>query len=163
MNIYLIRHADALPVDMNMVTSDAERPLSDEGRRQATGLAATFKRLDLQLDQVFTSPLKRATQTADELCRGLGVPDLKPTMCESLAPGGSSKKLTKFLRRLSGNHIVLVGHEPDLGIHTAHLIGGKRARIEFAKGGAACVVCDQPPRKGTGVLLWLLTPNWLNS
>jgi phosphohistidine phosphatase len=148
---------------MQAITNDADRPLSEVGMRQSVGLATTFKRLDLHLDQVFTSPLKRASQTAGELCRSLGVPDLRPSECDALAPGGSSRKLAKFLRKQSGNHIVLVGHEPDLGIHTAYLIGSKRARIEFAKGGAACIVCDQPPRKGTGVLLWLLTPNWLNS
>jgi len=163
MNIYLIRHADALPVDMHAITNDADRPLSDEGRRQSAGLAATFKRLDLRLDLVLTSPLKRAAQTAEELSKALNVPDLKPEVCDELAPGESSKRLFRSLRKLNANHVVLVGHEPDLGMHTAYLIGGKRARIEFAKGGAACVVCDQPPRKGTGVLLWLLTPNWLNS
>jgi hypothetical protein len=33
----------------------------------------------------------------------------------------------------------------------------------FAKASVACVVCEQPPRKGEGELVWFLTPTWLES
>ena len=45
--------------------------------------------------------------------------------------------------------------------HAAWLIGGKNAKVEFAKAGFAKIVCDDPPRKGTGTLLWLVTPQFL--
>lgn len=162
MNLYFVRHADALPVNMTDITSDAERPLSEEGHRQVLRLASGFKRLDIHLDAVLTSPLVRARQAAEGLVKHLNL-NLEVQECKHLVPGGSPKKLGKFLRQAEVQHVVLVGHEPDLGEHTAYFIGSKRARIEFAKGGMACVVCDNPPRKGTGVLLWLLTPSWLDS
>ena len=162
MNIYLIRHADALPMDMQTITSDAERPLSEVGAQQTAALATTFKQMSLQLDQVFTSPLKRAVQTAEQLCQGLEQANLQAVTCNFLAPGESSRRLRTYPLHKNSHPIAPSGHEPDLGLHTAYFIGSKRARIEFAKGGAACVNCDQAPRKGTGVLLWLVTPNWLN-
>ncbi len=163
MNIYLIRHADALPVDHQHITTDEERPLSDEGLRQVARLVSAFKRLDIPITRIFCSPLKRTLQTAEELARQLGQPQSEVIACEQLLPGGSSKKLCKLLRQHQDQHVLLIGHEPDLGLHTAYLIGSKRARIAYAKGGMALVESNDPVRKGTGTLLWMLTSHWLNS
>ena len=35
MNLYLVRHADALPVGEQGIAVDEDRPLSEEGLRQA--------------------------------------------------------------------------------------------------------------------------------
>jgi phosphohistidine phosphatase SixA len=43
----------------------------------------------------------------------------------------------------------------------AWLIGSKEARLEFGKGGIACIRCDGLPQKGAGTLIWLLTSKWL--
>lgn len=163
MNIYLIRHADALPIDMNQVTSDEERPLSEEGLAQVARLAGAIKRLDVPIDAVLTSPLKRAEQAARGLAEHLKLNNVDVRECNDLAPGGSSKRVAKLLRKVNAQHVLVVGHEPDLGRHAAFLIGGKRARIEFAKGGMALILSEDPPRRGTGALLWMLTPGWLNS
>lgn len=162
MQIFLIRHADALPLDDTMA-GDEERPLSEEGQRQLARLAAAFRRLDVFPDAVLTSPLLRAKQTADGLAGHLRQESLEVRECPELAPGLVPKKLCRFLRGLELQHVALVGHEPDLGRLTGYLIGGKRAQIEFAKAGMACVVSDDPPRKATGSLLWMLTPMWLDS
>lgn len=163
MNIYFIRHADALPINMHDIASDEERPLSDEGKAQVAALAGAIKRLDAPIDAILTSPLKRGQQAAVGLAEHLGLKHLEVRECGALAPGGSSKKVAKLLRKTDAQHVLVVGHEPDLGRHTAFLIGGKRARIEFAKGGMALILSDDPVRRGTGTLVWMLTPAWLNS
>jgi phosphohistidine phosphatase len=163
MNLYLVRHADAVPVGAEGIHQDEQRPLSATGKEQVELLAAAFRRLHFPPCQVLSSPLVRARQTAEQLLEHWAIPGLVLSECEALLPGGSSRRLAKFLRQLDTPNVVLVGHEPDLGRHTAWLIGSKRARIEFAKGGAAAVVCDHPPRKGEGTLLWLLTPTWLDA
>jgi phosphohistidine phosphatase len=168
MNIYLIRHADASTGDATFA-SDDERPLSDEGRRQAERLAAALTKLEAPLDCILTSPLRRARETADLLAQRLAQrldqrlaqPGLDVADCAELAPGGSPRRLFKLLRKLGAAHVALVGHEPDLGEAAARLIGGKRARIQFAKAGIACVTSDEPPRRGSGALTWMLTPSWL--
>jgi phosphohistidine phosphatase len=161
MNLYLLRHAHALNIGEQGSLTDEERPLSDEGRRQAELVADAVKRLGLKFDQVLTSPLRRSLETAQELCRHLGLPPELMTTCEQLEPGASAKKLMKRLRSLEANEVVLVGHAPDLGDHAAWLIGSKRCQLEIVKGGLAAIRCDAPPRKGVGALTWLLTPELL--
>ncbi len=162
MNLYLVRHADAVPLGAGEVPgevlTDEERPLSEAGKRQVEGLAALFRRLAIVPDRLLTSPLVRASQTAEGLRGNLQLPADRLTECRPLAPGGSTRKLAKALGKLALANVVVVGHEPDLGQHTAWLLGSKRARISFAKGGVACVVCDRDVDKGTGVLRWLITP-----
>jgi phosphohistidine phosphatase SixA len=117
--------------------------------------------MGLTFDEILTSPLRRAAQTAEELAQQMGTPRPDVTPCERLAPGSSSKKLAKYLLASDAKEVLLVGHEPELSEHTAWLIGSKEARIEFAKGALACVRCDGVPQKGAGTLAWLITPKWL--
>jgi phosphohistidine phosphatase len=163
MNVYLLRHAHALGLDAPGVERDEERPLSDEGRRQVALVAGAVQALGLKFDQVLSSPLRRATETAQELCRGLGMPEAPILTCPQLEPGVSSKKLMKRLRALEAGEVLLVGHAPDLGEHAAWLIGSKRSQLEIAKAGLGCVRCDAPPRKGAGTLVWLLTPELIGA
>jgi phosphohistidine phosphatase len=160
MDLYLIRHADALPVGQAGITADEDRPLSEEGKAQAKALAAALRRQGVQLDKVVTSPLLRARQTAEGmlLAWGKSTADLHP--CNELAPGGKRGKLARFLRELGGKAIALVGHQPDLGECAAWLIGSKKARIEMAKGGVAYIISGEEPAKGSGTLVWLATPAW---
>jgi phosphohistidine phosphatase SixA len=65
------------------------------------------------------------------------------------------------LRNLPAEAIAVVGHLPDLGFHTGWLIGSKKAQIDYAKGGVARVHFPSKPEKGSGVLVWLVTPEWL--
>lgn len=158
MNLYVVRHADALAAGIDGVMTDEERPLTEEGQRQVKGLAGAFQRLAVVPERIVTSPLVRARQTAEGLARRLGLPPEAVIECKALAPDGSSKKLGKFLRKLAARAVVVVGHEPDLGRHTAWLLGGKKARIGYAKSAAAHLVCDREPDKGAGSLRWLITP-----
>jgi phosphohistidine phosphatase len=163
MKIYLVRHADAVPMGTAGIEQDEDRTLSAEGSRQTEWLGTFFQALDLPPDKIVTSPLVRCRQTAEGIRQLLPAPQPEIIECEALAPGGATKKLSRSLRRLGLESVILVGHEPDLGHHTAWLIGSKRAQIEFAKGGAACVVSDNTLNKGSGTLLWLVTPRWLSA
>jgi phosphohistidine phosphatase len=157
-NLYLIRHADALPVSSPNVADDAARPLSPEGLAQTAALAAWFKALGVHFDKVVTSPLIRALQTGEHLVRSMPLPAPELVQIRALAPGQPSKKLAKFLCGLEANHLALIGHEPDLSRHAAWLIGTKKTRMALAKAGAARIECDEPPQKGAGILVWLVTP-----
>jgi phosphohistidine phosphatase SixA len=56
--------------------------------------------------------------------------------------------------------IALVGHEPNIGELGARLIGARTA-IEFKKGAICRIDFDVLPPKGTGQLLWFVTPRML--
>lgn len=161
MNLYLLRHAHALDVGEAGVETDEERPLSDEGVRGVADLAAALRRYGVTFDAVYSSPLRRAAQTAEELTRHLSGPAV--TTAEQLAPGWSPKKLGRHLLAAEGEELLLVGHEPEIGRLAAWLIGSKEVQIAFAKGALACVRCDGSPRKGAGTLVWLITPKWLTA
>jgi phosphohistidine phosphatase len=158
MDLFVIRHADALPIGEHGVTDDFERPLSDEGRDQARRLAGALQHLGVTLNQVLTSPLVRARQTAEEILREWQKPSPTITQCDELMPGGRRKRLSRFLRERGGDMVAIVGHQPDLGQYAAWLVGAKKAQIDLAKAGVAYIVCGEGPRKGGGLLRWLLTP-----
>jgi phosphohistidine phosphatase len=161
MNVYLLRHAHALDIGEQGIQTDEERPLSDQGKQQVELVADAITRVGLKFDQVLTSPLRRALETAQELARHLEMPESVVVPSKQLEPGVSSKKLMKRLRSLEATDVLLVGHAPDLNEHAAWLLGSKRAQVEIAKAGLAFIRCEESPRKGAGVLDWLLTPDLL--
>ncbi len=162
MELYLIRHADAVPLGEQGITSDAERPLTDTGKVQARALSAALQQHGVQLDKLLTSPLVRARQTAEGIVAPWvgAAPDIEE--CAALAPGGKSKDLAREVREHGGEVIGLVGHQPDLAEHVAWLIGSKKAHLDMAKAGVAAIRCGEP-RKGGGMLLWLVTPEWFGA
>jgi phosphohistidine phosphatase len=161
MDLYLIRHAEAKPVGEDGITTDEDRPLTANGEVQARELAAGLQRRGVRLTMLLTSPLVRATQTAEAILRQWTLPAPEWKLCEELAPGASPKKLSRFVRGLETDAVGLVGHLPDLGEYAGWLIGGKKAQIDLAKAGVAYLECPDGPRKGKCVLAWLVTPEWL--
>jgi len=158
--LYLIRHADALALGEHGITSDEERPLSEKGESQAEAAAKAFQARGIELDRLCTSPLLRAKQTADILARVWERPELAVELCDLLAPGQKPRKLSKFLLKSESAKIGLVGHMPDLGEYAAWLLGAKGAQIDLAKAGVIFIQCGEVPAKGMGALQWMVTPEW---
>ncbi len=160
MDLYLIRHAEAAPLGEGGVSDDADRPLTNVGESQARALAAGLRGRGVMLDKVVVSPLLRAHQTAEGMLGQWMPPVPELTTCNELAPGGGRRRLARFLRKLGGDRVAIVGHEPDLSTFAAWLIGSKKARLDLAKAGVACIACEDGPRKGGGSLRWLVSPDW---
>jgi phosphohistidine phosphatase len=162
-DLYLIRHADAIPVGAQGIQDDADRPLTEAGEAQARAVAVGLQRRGVVLNVLLTSPLRRARQTAEGILRQWSLPAPELIVCGELAPGGKPKKLASFLRDRGADKVALVGHQPDLSVDAAWLIGSKKAQIELAKAGIAYITTTQGARKGNGTLVWLVTPEWLGS
>jgi phosphohistidine phosphatase len=161
MKLYLVRHGDAAPLGEGGVTEDADRPLTETGRKQAQALSAALQKHDVRLGLVLTSPLRRAQETAQTLLDGWAPPVPELRECEYLAFDGKRRKLAKFVEELGSDSVALVGHQPDLGDFAAWLIGSRKVQIELAKGGCAHILSDDEIAKGSGALLWMLTPEWV--
>jgi phosphohistidine phosphatase len=159
-DLYLIRHADALALGERGITDDADRPLSEKGEAQSQAAAQALHKCGVTLDRLFTSPLLRARQTADLFLKTLPHSNLAVESCEALAPGSKPRKLSRFLLKQEAAHVGLVGHMPHLAEVAAWLIGSKKAQIDIAKSGIACLTCGEAPGKGMAVLRWLVTPDW---
>jgi phosphohistidine phosphatase len=123
--IWLLRHGDAADG-----TPDAERPLTDKGRRQSRAAGEALQALGVALDACLTSPKVRAAQTAELACAGLGIdPQTEPELS-----GGpfDAEALSAGL----GDNVMLVGHDPDFSMAVHDLTG---ARVKLKKGGLAGV------------------------
>jgi phosphohistidine phosphatase len=161
MDLYLIRHADALVLGERGITEDEERPLNEDGEAQARNLSLMLQHRAGQLDAIFTSPLRRARQTGELIVHDWpAAPELQN--CDHLAIDGRRKSLAKFLRQWGGNSAALIGHQPDLSEFTGWLLGCKKAQLDLAKAGVALVQCSDRPGKGDGTLVWLVTPEWFS-
>ena len=161
--IYLVRHgiAGAAPAGM----SDADRRLTPEGHRKMRRIAGGLKRLGISPDVVLSSPLRRAEETAAVLAAVLA-PELPVEIYPPLAPGHEAPEVLKGLHPYRAAHaLVLVGHQPDLGMLGSHLLTGASslAPLPFRKGAVAAIrVASLPPRTA-GVLAWFMTPRQLRA
>ena len=159
LEVYLVRHAIAAERGPEY-PDDTKRPLTRDGiarfRRAAKALAA----LDVDVDQIITSPLLRTKQTAEILAQALRSRPPVVT-AESLAPEGSPTDVFQELaKQLRKGRVALVGHEPNLGELAARLIGS-RTPIEFKKGAICRIDFEILPPKGPGHLRWFVTPRML--
>jgi len=161
MELYLIRHADAVALGENNIQVDEDRPLTTAGEQQAKALAAGLQRKGVALQLILSSPLLRARQTAEGILKAWSGTPPEIQVCDQLAPGKRPRKLARLLKDLEHEPVALVGHEPDLSSWAAWVIGAKKAQLALAKAGVAHITCENGPAKGGGTLLQLLTPDWL--
>lgn len=163
MDIYLLRHGNAVPVGSPGITSDDERTLSDQGRKDIRKVGCALRKLKLSPHIVLTSPLIRARETAEIVAKTLG--DIPVTECDELGHGFSPSGLLARLRELPADtSAILVGHQPDLGTFTSFLVTGDADSVDVAlkKGGVCRVAFDHAPAAGNGSLRWLLTQKHLS-
>ncbi|MFO1329893.1 MAG: phosphohistidine phosphatase SixA [Rubrivivax sp.] len=126
MDLILWRHADAHePADGQ---DDAERALTAKGERQAARMAQWLQRHLPESTRVLASPTRRTRQTADAL-QG------KYKVMPELAPDGTVEALLHATRWPDGRGPVLVvGHQPTLGLVAAYLLSGTTAPLAVRKG-----------------------------
>ena len=117
MDLILWRHAEAFePRDGQ---DDLGRPLTPKGERQAQRMAAWLNRQLPASTRVLASPAKRAQQTAAAL-------DRKLRTAPELAPDALVEALLQVARWPDAREPVLVvGHQPTLGLAAAYLLSGQ--------------------------------------
>src|SRR6188768_2475050 len=159
MELYLVRHAIAAERGDEW-PDDSKRPLTEAGINRFKEAVEGLAWLEVGIDEIFTSPLVRAKQTATLLAHGLGNKTSVKTL-DALAPGHSPRQVMNELSRAAKRHrIALVGHEPGLGELAAHLIGSKRP-LEFRKGGVCRIDLQGLTENRPGSLIWFVTPKLL--
>lgn len=155
MMLYFLRHGPAVNRE-EWNAADQERPLTSSGTDRMELIAKFMAGLDLDIEEIITSPYIRAFQTAAIVAKSLGLSDCL-TKDSRLEPGFNLDAMNDLLSERTGiNSILFVGHEPDLSSLVGVLIGG--GRIGMKKGALACVKGVEPldPR---GELVWLLPPS----
>lgn len=131
MKIYLMRHGEALSPEVN-----AERPLSPRGREEIERVAKFLGRKAFPLSKIFSSPKKRAVQTAeimrDFLAPGLGVEEANFLLEEDAREAAM---------HLGEEDVMVVGHIPLLNELVSYLVVGDERRqvIQFSQGMVVCL------------------------
>lgn len=124
--LWLLRHADA--ADAASGQPDSTRPLTEKGRRQAQAAGAALGVLGVRLDACLASPRVRALDTATLACAPLGV-DVHVTPELDGGDFDAERLAAGF-----GEHVLLVGHNPDMAQAVFDLTG---ARVRMRKGALA--------------------------
>lgn len=158
MELLVIRHGIA--VEPSPATkSDAERPLTEQGREKFREAANGLARCVRAPDVILTSPLVRARQTAEIAAAAWGA--VRVVVDRRLAGGTPDQILAAIDEHANLTRAAVVGHEPDVSHLAAHLLGSSHGtRLAFDKGGAALFDLGEPPTRG-GSLLWFLPQNLL--
>ena len=150
--LHLLRHADAGD-PLAWHGPDADRPLSDKGRRQAERLGRLLASTGFETDALVTSPRLRAVQTAEGVAAALGI---AVRVDDRLAGGLDAEGVVAVLAGAGGpRRPVLVGHDPDFSWLLSALVG---AEIGMKKGAMARIDIAGEFTEGGGVLRWLITP-----
>ncbi|MGC6456294.1 MAG: SixA phosphatase family protein [Coraliomargaritaceae bacterium] len=161
MKIYLLRHAKA-----EIGFPDSGRNLSELGRTDAGRLGSFLReRGGIQLQNVWTSPLLRAQETANIFLQALqpeGNKEWVEQPEDLLEPERDPRPLIESIRELDQD-LLLVGHNPNLETLFSLLISGERYRARIHLKTCVLVCLEWLPwlgeqQTGPCVLQWLLDP-----
>lgn len=155
MLLYLLRHASAGKTMLN-AKKDERRPLDEDGILQSRYVGRLLANLDVQVDQIISSPLKRARQTASLVANELAF-EAAVQIDDALRPEAEFEQFQTMLARYNKyDAIMVVGHNPSFTEFLSKSVsaGSGAAQIEFKKGAVARV--ELSGRAGT--LQWLVTP-----
>jgi phosphohistidine phosphatase len=147
MNLYILRHASAgLPRTNPLL--DSKRPLDKEGKKHCLQLAHVLNALDIQFDQIVSSPLKRCLQTASLVGTETGY-EAQILHSTALAPTATLKDFQKLLNECSKReNLLVVGHNPNLTTFLGSLLvpaNSPPAKVRLRKGSIARVVLTRGP------------------
>ncbi|MCP5195545.1 MAG: histidine phosphatase family protein [Gammaproteobacteria bacterium] len=165
MKLLLVRHAIAEDAETFITAggTDAQRSLTDVGRKKMRKGANRLRSQLEQIDLLACSPLVRARETADIIARAFGdVPIIeRPELDYRYPPEAVLGWLTQGP---ASGVVVAVGHEPQLSLLAGLLLAGvTRPLIAFRKGGVALLEFDGCVAAGEGILHWALTAGQLRS
>jgi len=136
MELLVIRHAIA--IERSPEIEDADRQLTERGRRRFRQVVRGLRALDLRVDRILSSPWRRAAETADlalSLLRGAGSAEI----CAQLTHAPRSELLTA-IASTGVPRVAVIGHEPWLGELIAMLTTGEPRHgdtLPLKKGGVA--------------------------
>lgn len=147
MRLYVMRHGDAI----QYARTDAERPLSELGRRQAAGMVCHLQ--DEPPARVIASPYVRAQQTCSIVCEGLGIDRFETV--PGITPDSDPVQVVKLLERYDGNSLLMVSHQPLVSTLIALLVDGSISGGYMM--GTASIACLEFEMVGNGQahLQWL--------
>ncbi len=160
MNLLLLRHARAERPDPAVYPDDDLRPLTEAGVKRHRRVSKVFHAMGIRPDRIITSPRLRARQTAEITAAVLG---LEERLVQNVVLG-AEYSLHAVLEMLAicdpKEMVMLVGHEPDLGVLAGQLLGPNAGpTVRFRKGALLGLSFPGIPQPGSGVLAFFYRPD----
>jgi phosphohistidine phosphatase len=155
MIVYFLRHASAGQHKADPA-KDEKRPLDKDGIEQCGYIGRALAAMDVHIDVLISSPLKRATQTASLVGNEIAF-EGKLTLDKSLRPDATFEQFRECLRKFAkAEAIMVVGHNPSLSEFLSLLISerGSEVVVDLKKGAVARVETDNK----SASLQWCVTP-----
>jgi len=162
MDLYILRHGDAGP-HLSSKTDDKNRSLTSLGKEEITDVARALKEIGGKIDVIFSSPLKRAYESAVIVSNILKIKG-KVKVLEDLAPEGKRLIVYQQISKQKEETVILiVGHEPLLGEIINEIIHKDKglSNLELKKGGIARLRMLSLKEVPFGELRWLMSPDLL--
>ena len=135
MIVYFLRHANA-GQRLASPKKDEKRALDKEGIEQCGYVGRALAALDVQVDLIVSSPLKRSTQTAALVGNEIGH-ESKLQIDPALRPQAAFPEFRKLVDKYARlEAIMVVGHNPNLSEFLGRVIspaGCEASRRKMAK------------------------------
>lgn len=156
MILYIMRHAEA--VEASETLHDEWRYLTEKGRSTTGKISSEIAKMGQKTRLTITSPLTRAVQTAEiaaeKACR-------KNIVIASalLLPGADINALVDYLKSCrDAKRVMLIGHEPQLGMLVASLLNRNDQTITLKKSSCVALELEQDKEDKPADFLWYLAP-----
>jgi phosphohistidine phosphatase len=165
MDMFILRHGDA-GKRISPDSSDFDRPLTIEGKREVANIAKSLKDIGVKFNFIITSPLKRAHETASIVAMTFNSENTMENWDE-LKPEGNSRDLYRKLSQKfkQDSSILIVGHEPYLSSLISEIISENvTSHVVLKKAGLAKIgITSIHTQSIHGELEWLLTPKLMKN
>jgi phosphohistidine phosphatase len=156
MEIFVLRHGDANVITKKLL-DDSKRTLSDKGVKEIEDVSELFSKLDMKFDYIYSSPLKRARQSAEILLRS----QKKSKLVElnELKPEGTPETISdKLSEQKEESSVIIIGHNPLLIDFISYVTASEHCHLSLKTGGIAKIKTTSMKPRLSGNLELLLTP-----
>jgi len=158
--LYVVRHGVAVPFGTEGIADD-DRTLTKQGERKVREIGQGLKRLRIKLDAITSSPLPRASRTAEILATELGLRE-SLSLADALRANQSATQIHDWLHGCVEDHLMIVGHHPSFSDLIGLLLGAgsSHLHLDLRKAGIAAFTVDP---LGAYHLDWLARPRLLRN
>lgn len=149
MSIYVMRHGQA---EM-FARSDELRPLTSNGREQASQVATYLQQSGIAIEQILVSPYHRTQQTAAI------INEVFPVDCsvsDDLVPSADVMQAEMFIETFRDKNVLVVSHMPLVHLLVKQFTGIELS--EFSTASVAKIDCGEA-FVGNGTLAWFRSPH----